>query len=45
MVPNSQKTVKIYKAKEDISQIVKAAVADSNLRGSPEDGGSQPEPE
>ena len=33
MVPNSQKTVKIYKAKEDISQIVKAVVADSNLRG------------
>jgi uncharacterized protein (DUF362 family) len=32
-VPNPQKTVKIFRVKEDISDIVKEAVANSGLRG------------
>jgi uncharacterized protein (DUF362 family) len=32
-VPNSTKTVKIFRAKQDISDIVKGAVDDSGLRG------------
>ena len=33
MVPDPQKTVKIFRAKDDISDIVREAVADSGLRG------------